>query len=131
MLPHDPRLLLCIDGQSIHDADGHLMAGTAAMGPVSVDPTLFTAQAAGGLSSIPALNSNLGAKATLYLDFDGDGAMSWGSYSVPQTPAYDRDGDGSTFSDAELDAIRQIWARVSEKFSPFSISVTTVNPGAF
>jgi len=115
------RLLFCVDGHTLFDSDGYLMAGT----PIDADHIVATAvgadespiaQAAGGSATVPALNSFPGAKATLYLDFDGDGSTNWGSYNVPQTPAYDRDGDGTSFSDAELDAIRQIWARVAEKF---------------
>src|SRR5690349_5511896 len=35
------------------------------------------------LSSVPALNSDPGAPATLYLDFTGAAAQAWGSYNVP------------------------------------------------
>ena len=83
------------------------------------------------LSSVPALNSNPSASAKLYLDFDGQPATSWDGYSVPATPAYDTDGDASTFSDSELANIQQIWARVSEKYSPFNVNVTTVLPANF
>ncbi len=83
------------------------------------------------LSAVPALNSNPGAKATIYLDFVGAAAMSWGSFSVPATPAYDTDSDPSTFSGAELGNINEIWSRISEKFSPFNINVTTVDPGSY
>lgn len=83
------------------------------------------------LSSVPALDSNPGAPAKLYLDFKGDPATTWGSYSVPATPAYTTDSDPTTFSDAELANIREIWARVSEKYSPFNIDVTTVDPGTY
>jgi hypothetical protein len=81
------------------------------------------------LSALPVLNSLPGAHAKLVLDFDGDIARTWGSYSVPATPAYDNDGDPTTFTQTELDNIQRIWARVAEKFSPFNINVTTVDPG--
>jgi len=81
------------------------------------------------LSEIPALHSLPGAPATLYLDFDGDTTATWGSYHPGTTPAFDEDGDPTTFSDAELSAITEIWARVAEKYSPFRVDVTTVNPG--
>lgn len=74
------------------------------------------------LSSVPALSSDPAAPATLYLDFVGDP-------NTHSTPAYDLDGDPTTFSDAELANIREIWARVAEKFSPFNLNVTTVDPG--
>ena len=79
--------------------------------------------------TVPALNSRVGAKATLYLDFDGDPASTWVGYHPTSTPAYDIDGNVSSFSATELANIREIWARVAEKFSPFDINVTTVNPG--
>jgi hypothetical protein len=57
--------------------------------------------------------------------------MHWGSYSVPTTPAYDTDGDPTTFSPAELANINEIFQRVAEKYSPFNINVTTVDPGNY
>ena len=83
------------------------------------------------LNAVPVLNSDPGAKATLYLDFTGAAATSWGFYNVPATPAYDLDGDPATFSPAELTNINQIWARVAEKYSPFNLNVTTVDPGIY
>ena len=81
------------------------------------------------LSSIPVLNSDPGAVATVYLDFHGEPAQAWGGQTVPATPAYDVDDDTTTFSPTELANISQIWARVSEAYSPFNVNVTTVDPG--
>ena len=83
------------------------------------------------LSDVPVLHSDPAAKAKIFLDFGGASAQSWGTYNASFTPAYDVDGDPTTFSDAELADIQQIWARVSEKYSPFNIDVTTQNPGSF
>ena len=83
------------------------------------------------IGGVPALSSNPSATATLYLDFDGEPAQSWGSHSVTATPAYSTDSDTANFSDSELSNIHQIWARVAEKYSPFNIDVTTINPGSF
>ncbi|MDX1948449.1 MAG: choice-of-anchor D domain-containing protein [Pirellulaceae bacterium] len=77
---------------------------------------------------IPALSSNPGAAATLFLDFDGNVESQWGSYSNAVTPAYDRDGDRTTFSSTEIAAITEIWGRVAEDYAPFNINVTTVAP---
>jgi hypothetical protein len=106
-----------IDGPSL--VMGSTSTTTGAVGSVGV---------AGG---VPGYSSNPGATVKLYIDFNGAAATSWGSYSVPTTPAYDQDGDASTFSDAELASIKEIWARVSEKYSPFNIDVTTVDPGSY
>lgn len=81
--------------------------------------------------NVPVLNSLIGAKATLYLDFDGDAARTWGSYNVTTTAAYDTDGNAATFSGQELANINEIWQRVAEKFSAFNVNVTTVRPAAF
>jgi hypothetical protein len=80
------------------------------------------------LSSVPQLSSRPSATAKIYLDFTGAPAQQWGGYSVPTTPAYDTDGDPTTFSPTELSNISQIWARVAEKYSPFNIDVTTIDP---
>jgi hypothetical protein len=83
------------------------------------------------LSALPGLSSLPGAKATLYLDFNGHSESTWGSYRNVKTPVYDTDGDRTTFSDAELAAITEIWQRVSEDYAPFNVNVTTVDPGNF
>ena len=83
------------------------------------------------LTSIPALNSLAGATASLYLDFNGHFDSVWGAHRNITTPAFDQDGDVTTFSDGELTTIRNIWAQVSEDFAPFKINVTTVEPASF
>jgi hypothetical protein len=78
--------------------------------------------------AVPQLSSRPGAAASLYLDFDGNLEPQWGSHANVVTPAYDIDGNKSSFSAAELTAIREIWARVAEDYAPFNINVTTVAP---
>ena len=87
--------------------------------------------ATASLGDVPALDSKPGATAKLYLDFVGDDTPLWVDEVPGVTPAYDQDGDATSFSTGELASIRDIWARVAEKFSPFNINVTTVNPGTF
>jgi hypothetical protein len=106
----------------------------SAIPPLAVRPPAITAS--GGLhslSSTPSLNSRPSAYAQLVLDFNGDPASTWdfggGSYFVPATPAFSLDSNRSTFSDSEIATIDEIWARVAEKYSPFNINVTTVDPG--
>jgi Ca2+-binding RTX toxin-like protein len=82
------------------------------------------------LSALPLLHSNPTAKAKLYIDFDGAPAVGqWVGFDVPATPAYDTDGDPTTFTSSELSDINEIWARVAEAYSPFNIDVTTQDPG--
>lgn len=78
---------------------------------------------------VPAFSSRPGASDKLVIDFDGDFSGSWGGFSPGQTPAYNTEGDESTFTAGELANIEYIWQRVAEKFSPFNIDVTTVDTG--
>ncbi len=80
--------------------------------------------------SLPLLSSRPNATAKLFLDFNGNLQASWGSYLNVSTPAYDTDGNTSSFSTAERNAITEIWRRVSEDYAPFSIDVTTIDPGS-
>jgi hypothetical protein len=79
----------------------------------------------------PQLSSLPTASVKLYLDFVGAPAQQWGSYSTTATPAYDTDGDPTSFSATELDQVKEVWARVAEKYSPFNVDVTTVDPGTY
>ncbi|MFO0897487.1 MAG: dockerin type I domain-containing protein [Pirellulales bacterium] len=82
-----------------------------------------TASAKVPLSELPQLSSLPGAPATLFLDFDGSTADNL-------TP-FTRDSDRTTYSDAELTEIRDIFVRVSEFFSPFKLNVTTIDPKSY
>jgi hypothetical protein len=81
------------------------------------------------ISNLQKYHSRPGSTVKLYLDFNGQAAMTWGQYSVPAQTAWSTDGDNATFSDAEQQAIYEIWARVAEKYAPFNIDVTTEDPG--
>jgi hypothetical protein len=80
------------------------------------------------LSDVPALSSLPGASASLYLNFTGDSTQSYGRWGYITTPAFDQDGDATSFSDSELATIQEIWSYVAEDYAPFSINVTTVPP---
>jgi len=81
------------------------------------------------LDQVPVLHSRPQATAKLYLDFNGEQAMTWLGTDVPTTPAFDRDNNANDFSAGELAQINRLWQRVSEKYSPFNIDVTTEDPG--
>ena len=81
------------------------------------------------LSSLPQLSSNPNATAKLYLDFNGNTQASWGGYTNVVTKVFDTDGDQTTFSTSELNAITEIWRRVAEDYAPFNIDVTTIATG--
>jgi len=82
-----------------------------------------------GAVMVPAYNSYPSAFAQLYLDFDGDNTSDFGPYHPGVTPAYSIDADTNDFIAQELDNIHTIWAEVAEKYSPFKLNVTTVDPG--
>src|SRR3954453_21491618 len=119
-------------------------------GPRSVNSRLARACACESLESrrmlsltVPGLNSRPGAFQSYYLDFDGSAPFAWsnstGNYTVrgpgstaanpSPVRAFSTDGDFNNFSAAELTTIKDIWKWVAEKYSPFSINVTTVDPG--
>jgi hypothetical protein len=78
------------------------------------------------------LHSRLGAKRTIYLDFNGAVLTNtaWNNGGGPITAQpFDSDGNVNTnFSNSELERIQFIWQRVAEDFAPFDIDVTTEEP---
>ncbi len=82
---------------------------------------------------VPVYNSNPGAFAQLYLDFDGhaQGSNWCGTMSPINTTVFSTDGDFNNFSASELTVIDQLWKRVAEDYVPFNINVTTVLPSDF
>lgn len=135
------RALMCADGHGHAPSLGEahlelgsfpaletfplIVSGASVLSAPSLSGASYTT------SAIPALNSLAGAAATLFLDFDGHYDAWWGGYSNVHTPAFDQDGDASTFSEQELASIREIWEHVAEDFAPFNINVTTVSPATF
>ena len=83
-----------------------------------------------GLNAVPQLSSNPGASVKVFLQFAGAPEQGWG-WSTASAPAYDTDGDATTFNSTEIGQIREVWSRVAEKYSPFNVDVTTVNPGSY
>jgi hypothetical protein len=100
-------------------------------GGPSIDPGPTPTGSTFPLSLVPQLSSRPSARVKVFLDFNGAPPTTWGGFQVPTTPAYDLDGDTTTFNQAELDGIREVWSRVSEKYSPFDVNVTTEDPGTY
>jgi len=124
----EARVYMCADG----DEDSQFGTGLPPIAATTVSNDANTQTASGSLfplTSVPALASDPGTPATLYLDFHGEPAQAWGGQTVPATPAYTTDSDATTFSSQELANMQEIWARVSEAYSPFNVNVTTVDPG--
>src|SRR5687767_8676867 len=127
------RLLMCVE--HLH---GHLPEDLGTFGveldvphnaDTLTDPSATSGLAAAPLTAIPALSSRPGAPAKLFLDFDGDVTSTWGQFAPGTTSAYDQDGLATSFSTGELASIQEIWSRVAEKYSPFNIDITTIDPG--
>ena len=80
-------------------------------------------------ASVPAFTSLPGATDTLFLDFDGHSATDlWGTYSIA---AYDLNGNAAEWTPLERVAIKTVWQRVAEDYSPFNINITTSYGGSF
>src|SRR5205823_4811735 len=79
---------------------------------------------------VPEYSSRPSAHAKIYLDFNGDTTGDWGGVTPGTTPAYDINSDANTFSQTEKDNIKEIWQRVSEKYSMWDVDVTTIDPGS-
>src|SRR5688572_28836683 len=62
------------------------------------------------LDIVPQLSSRPGARVKVFLDFNGAPPAPWGGFNVPATPAYDLDDDNTTFNQAELNGIREVWS---------------------
>ena len=95
-----------------------------------VSDTTAAALPTSSLAALPQLSSNPSARAKLYLDFGGHVQSSWGTYQSIVTPAFDQDGNRTSFTSGELATIREVWARVAEDYAPFNIDVTTIDPGS-
>jgi len=87
-------------------------------------------------SEVFNLSSNISASKTIYLDFNGynTSGTAWnaqGSNSISSIPAFSLDSTVSTtYSQAELDAIKEIFLRVAADYAPFNVNVTTAAPVA-
>jgi hypothetical protein len=97
----------------------------------SLDTMNGVTPATGSSISVPSYSSLPSAPYALYLNFGGiNYPGSWDGRTPGNVPAYSIDSDTSTFSATELSNIQQIWARVSEAYSPFNVNITTVAPGS-
>ncbi len=134
-----------------HDHDGHdddgglppagIVAGggipepgaEAAILAAGVDPAAIPSDGVGvAHGDTFRLHSLPGSTLTVFLDFDGHTTTGtfWNSArgSSFYSPAFSLDGS-EAFTAAELAAIQRIWQGVAEYFSPFTINVTTEDPG--
>jgi len=77
------------------------------------------------------LHSKAGSNRVIYLDFTGfiTSGKAWAGGVTINSPAFSLDTDATTFSNAEMDVIQEVWKRVAEDYAPFNVDVTTEDPG--
>jgi len=129
----EPRWCLHGDHVDSNEPDPNELIADPVLGETDVASIAASAVGAAtqALTSVPVLNSLAGAAVSLYLNFVGHFDASWGGYQNITTPAYDQDGDATTFSDGELSSIFNVWQGVAEDYAPFKVNVTTVEPPSF
>lgn len=95
---------------------------------------------ASGASTVPMadtpafeLHSNPGASRKILVDFNGATVTgtAWNTeFGLPNDPitGWDPAGNGPTFTAAELDKVRHVWAIVADRFAQWDVDVTTEEP---
>lgn len=112
-----------------------LPSGQVAPSGVGTDTSVYINDTPFPLDQTFALHTRPGATRILYLDFKGFRvhATDWNDSNYASDDIviapFDVDGDDTTFSNAELGAIQEVWRRVAEDFAPFDVDVTTEDPG--
>jgi hypothetical protein len=111
----------------LYACEGLAVPEDSALPPVTALPG---ADDPANLTMAFALHSRPGATRILLLDFTGYNATgtAWNTMtngSAIVTPAYDIDGDPTTFSDQERANIIAIWRAVAEDYAPWNVDVTT------
>ncbi|MBQ0720164.1 MAG: tandem-95 repeat protein [Gammaproteobacteria bacterium] len=81
-------------------------------------------------ANVFALHSKPGASKVFILDFDGHtfSGTAWGGGASYSATPFDTDGNFNNVSEAEKNAIHEIWHRIAEDFAPFDIDITTEEP---
>lgn len=129
MVNHDHSIHIDENDDIYYVCDGLDVSDTLTIDTASTSFSTSSGYDAFNLSSFP------GAPLTIYLDFDGavTSGTPWNNYlggADIVTPAYDTDGNPSSFSAGELNNIIEIWKRVAEDYAPWQVNVTTVDPGS-
>lgn len=133
------RFRLLADPTLAVDSKGRLLftdSAPSSINPGPIGATLIDNPSATGTAEVSTadalrLHSRPGAKRTLFLDFGGEVMVNnvWtdnynGGTNIV-APAYDMDGDTTTFNETERSKIIEIWRRVAEDYAPFDVDVCT------
>lgn len=128
--PQNSHLHLDRSGQAFFSCENQ--PATTQVGP---DTTPYTSTATYPLDQTFKLHTRPGANKVIYLDFNGHTTTgtSWNTNFTSGadivTPAFDTDGNPSSFSTTELAAIQDVWRRVAEDYAAWDVDVTTEDPG--
>lgn len=124
------REVLLEDQTAWLDGDARLYYEEPAHTDGSSSSEPVPAPAAYPLSQTFELHSSPGSARTIYIDFDGH-QVSGTAWNVTSgwRPAWDLDGDPTTFNATERETVQSVWQRVAEDYAPFDVDVTTQDPG--
>ncbi len=128
--PQNSHLHLDRSGRAFFSCE--IQPATTQVGP---DTTPYTSSATYPLDQTFKLHTRPGASKVIYLDFTGHTTTGtpWNTNFAAGadivTPAYDIDGNPSSFSAAELAAIQEAWRCVAEDYAAWDVDVTTEDPG--
>jgi PKD repeat protein len=122
-------------GSLLYLCEGSAVSATAEVQPTGTTTTTVTTTVVAATPSSFTLHSTPGATKVIYLDFTGHvtSGTSWnsaftGGADIVSQP-FDLDGNPAAFSEAECAFIYLVWQRVAADFAPFSVDVTTEDPG--
>ncbi len=131
--PQEFATMMIQDNTAWIDAEGHLFFVEEFPEPVVEGEVSTIDIAAFPYDQTFKLHSRPGTKRVLFLDFDGHmtTGTAWNTfYGDPIiSPVYDTDGDRTSFSNAEMDRIQNIWQSVAEDYAPFDVDVRAGDPG--
>jgi hypothetical protein len=129
------REILVEDSSAWLDGDARLYYQEPAQAEGTSSSPAAEAAAPAPLDQTFQLHSKPGSQRTIYLDFNGHDVSNtvWNTnHGLPagSHPAWTLDGDRTTFTTTEREAVQSIWQRVAEDYAPFDVDVTTQDPGA-
>ena len=113
------------------NGDGVLDLVTANLGGDNVSVLLGCGVFTNDVTEWDEWESNPGASNRLYLDFNSHDEGTWAGDPNAKSPAYDSDGNPNSFSNTELEEMREIFDVVAEDFLPFDVNVTTIEPSVW
>ncbi|ONI73056.1 hypothetical protein ALI144C_44710 [Actinosynnema sp. ALI-1.44] len=111
------------------DRDGRIRSVEKKQAPAA-PPTRSAALAVPPGVDVFKLHSRTGSKRTIYLDFTGHSVegTAWNGGARIDAPAFDADGNPSSFNDAERTKIYEAFLSVSEDYRSFDVDITTEEP---